>query len=175
MIMNKVEMYLIKNIKTKTMLLTLMAGIIVSISLTTMISQQAFAQTASSYEYRLRIETYNGQYMQPNRDTRLYVENMDTGYSKEQTFYGGYPPGADFYWYDYQMPVGSGFRVCFGYDDALRPINCEFYIRGNGSGEYVEINLATALNSRTEDNSDDPPVCYQPDIYPDVIEPEICY
>jgi hypothetical protein len=142
-IMNKVKIYLIKNIKIKTMLLTVMAAIIVSISLTTMISQQSFAQTAYSYDYRLRIETYNGQYMQSNRDTRLYVENMDTGYSNGQTFYGRYPTAADFYWYDYQMPAGSEFQVCFGYDDALVPINCEFYIRGNEFEEYVEINLAT--------------------------------
>jgi hypothetical protein len=139
--MNKVQIYSIKKDKTKTILLIVMAAIFVAISLT-VLSQQAFAQSASNYDYRLRIEIYNGQYMLPNRDTRLYIENMDTGYYQEQTFYGGYPPDTDFYWYDHQMPAGSEYQVCFGYDGASRPIRCESYIRGNEYGEYVELNLA---------------------------------
>jgi|SRR5829696_1723439 len=139
--MNKGEIYTIEKDETITMLLTVMAAVFVAISLT-VLSQQALAQTASSYEYRLTIETLNGEHMQPFRDTRLYIENIDTGYYQEQTFVGGYPGGGVYYFYDYQMPVGSEFQVCFGYDDSPSPIRCESYIRGSEYGEYVELSLA---------------------------------
>jgi hypothetical protein len=139
--MNKMQLYSIKKDNVKIILLTVMASVLVSISLT-ILSQYAFAQTARDYDYRLEIRTYNGPYMQPNRDTRIYVENMETGYYNSKIFTNGYPPGAVMYWYDSQMPVGSEFQVCFGYDDASRPINCEYFTRGNEVSEFVELNLA---------------------------------
>src|SRR4051794_33433648 len=136
--MNKVGMDSTKKGKIKTILLAVIPAIIVGIGLT-MFCQQALAQTASDYDYRLTIQTYNGQYMEPNRDTLITVENKDTGFRNAARYSNGYPPGAVMYWFDYQMPIGSTFEICFGYDDALRPINCEAYIRGNTNAEVVNL------------------------------------